>query len=140
MSQLIKIAECTFRLQHVSANEMSPANIPSSTIFSYKNGFNDTAWSPTGKLFNGCLCRLQYKIELSYKGLWKIQLRRPLDQNRSKFLLIQGVVHWPKTEQWLSKGMRRYTQSLKTMDSLRYLVTNGVFFTLMTPLAKAQLK
>ncbi|KAJ4950168.1 hypothetical protein NE237_027000 [Protea cynaroides] len=33
--------------------------------------------------------RLQYKIELSYKGLWKIQLRRPLDQNRSKFLLIQ---------------------------------------------------
>ncbi|KAJ4981564.1 hypothetical protein NE237_032401 [Protea cynaroides] len=30
--------------------------------------------------------RLQYKIELSYK---KIQLRRPLDQNRTKFLLIQ---------------------------------------------------
>ncbi|KAJ4961449.1 hypothetical protein NE237_021359 [Protea cynaroides] len=33
--------------------------------------------------------RVQYKLELSYEDLWKIQLRRPHDQNRSKFLLIQ---------------------------------------------------
>ncbi|KAJ4970895.1 hypothetical protein NE237_003994 [Protea cynaroides] len=35
--------------------------------------------------------KLDYNRRLNSltRGLWKIQLRRPLDQNRSKFLLIQ---------------------------------------------------
>ncbi|XP_042502410.1 RNA-dependent RNA polymerase 1-like [Macadamia integrifolia] len=32
---------------------------------------------------------VEYKLELSYEDIWKIQLRRPDGQNRYKFLLIQ---------------------------------------------------